>query len=215
MWKQNGGERLHPFRSRLFIKFIIPYIFLIVTVLSLSGWFFYTLARGALDAELSRRLVGVANLVTQSVNPNFLVRIKPGDEDTSLYRLLLEELSKIKEATQIKDIHLFDKKNRLIVDLDGAQPIGEENLLLQIDALELEAVWAGSAVSSVLYRGQDGRFYKAGYAPFRNSQGQIIAAVGVEVGVDFMQIMDQIREQILWITLVCAGCIVLISFVLS
>lgn len=215
MTKPYEGKRLHTFKSRLFLKFIIPYTILIMTVLSLSGWFFYSFSKNALDAELSRRLVGVARLVAQSVNPNFLLRVQPGDEDTSLYRLLLEELARVKEATQIKDIHLFNRNNRMIVDLDETQPIGEENLLLQIDALELEKVWTGASVSSFLYRGVDGSFYKAGYAPIRNGQGQIIAAAGVEVGVDFMLIVNQIRGQILWITFICAGCIVLISFVLS
>ncbi len=215
MRKDHAEKKLHTFKSRLFIKFIIPYTFLIVTVLSLSGWFFYSFAKNALDAELSRRLVGIARLVSHSVNPNFLLRLQPGDENTSLYRLLLDELLRVKEATQIKDIHLFTRDNRMIVDLDETQRIGEENLLLQIDALELEKVWSGTSVSSILYRGVDGRFYKVGYAPIQDGQGRIIAAVGVEVGVDFMLIVDQIRSQILWITLICAGCIVLISFVLS
>ncbi len=215
MRNDDSGKRLHTFKSRLFIKFIIPYTFLITTVLSLSGWFFYNFSKNALDVELSRRLVGVAHIVAQSVNPNFLLRIQPGDEDTSLYRLILKELTTVKESTQIKDIHLFNRNNQMIVDLDETQRIGEENLLLQIDALELEKVWTGTSVSSILYRGMDGRFYKTGYAPIRNGQSEIIAAVGVEVGVDFMLIMEQIQGQILWITLICAGCIVLISFALS
>ncbi|MFQ5579806.1 MAG: ATP-binding protein [Nitrospiria bacterium] len=215
MWKDHEGKRLHTFKSRLFIKFIIPYTFLIVTVLSLSGWFFYSFAKNALDVELSRRLVGIAHLVADSINPNFLLRLQPGDEDTSLYRLLLGKLLTVKEATKIKDIHLFNRENQVMVDLDETQRIGEENLLLEIDALELEKVWAGASISSILYRGVDGNFYKVGYAPIRNRQGQIIAAVGVEVGVDFMLIVNQIQGQILWITLICAACIVLISFVLS
>ncbi|MDC4207179.1 MAG: HAMP domain-containing protein (plasmid) [Candidatus Manganitrophus sp.] len=203
------------FRSRLFFKFIIPYIFLIVTVFSFSGWLFFSSASEALDAELSRRLVGVADLIARTVNPTFLVRIQPGDEETSLYRLILEELETIREATQVKDIHLFDRQNRVIVDLDGTQTIGEEDLLLQIDSYELDQVWRGRAVSSVLYRGRDSRFYKAGYAPLRDEQGRIIAGVGVEVGVDFMQIIDRVRRQFIGITLASGGFILLISFLLS
>ncbi len=210
-----GSIHRQTFRSRLFFKFIIPYIFLIVTVFSLSGWLFFSSAREALDAELSRRLVGVADLVAHTVNPAFLLRIQPGDEDTSLYLLILEELKKIRQATQVKDIHLFDRQHRVIVDLDGTQRIGEEDLLLQIDSYELDQVWGGRALSSILYRGQDSRFYKAGYAPLRDEQGIIIAGVGVEVGVDFMQIIDRVRSHFIGITLVSAGFIILISFLLS
>jgi PAS domain S-box-containing protein len=194
---------------------IIPYILLIVTVFSLSGWLFFSSASKALDAELSRRLVGVADLVARTVNPTFLLRIQPGDEDISLYRLILEELQKIREATQVKDVHLFDRQKRVIVDLDGTQAIGEEDLLLQIDSYELDQVWRGRALSSILYRGGDGRFYKAGYAPLRDGQGEIIAGVGVEVGVDFMAIMERVRGQFFGITLISGGFIVLISFFLS
>ncbi|WDT73571.1 MAG: PAS domain-containing protein (plasmid) [Candidatus Manganitrophus sp.] len=182
---------------------------------SFSGWLFFSSASEALDAELSRRLVGVADLIARTVNPTFLVRIQPGDEETSLYRLILEELETIREATQVKDIHLFDRQNRVIVDLDGTQTIGEEDLLLQIDSYELDQVWRGRAVSSVLYRGRDSRFYKAGYAPLRDEQGRIIAGVGVEVGVDFMQIIDRVRRQFIGITLASGGFILLISFLLS
>lgn len=194
---------------------IIPYILLIATILSLSGWFFYSSAKEALDAELSRRLVGVANLVARSINPKFLLRVKPGEEKSSLYLLILEELKKIQESTRIKDIHLFDRNNRMIADLDGTQPIGEENLLLQVDTYELEQVWKGNAVSSVLYRGRDGQFYKAGYAPIRDEKGAVIAGVGVEIGADFMSLIDRVRGQFIGITLISAGFIVMISFLLS
>lgn len=211
-----SGSLYQPtFRSRLFFKFIIPYIFLIVTVFSLSGWLFFSSAREALDAELSRRLMGVADLVARTVNPHFLMRIRPGDEDTSLYRLVLQELGKLREAARVKDIHLFDRENRMIVDLDQTQRIGEENLFLQLDSYELEQVWRGRTVSSVLYRGRDGRFYKAGYAPVWDDQGEVIAGVGVEVGVDFMQIMDGVRRQFIGISLFSGGLIVMISFLLS
>lgn len=211
-----SGSLYRPtFRSRLFFKFIIPYIFLIVTVFSLSGWLFFSSAREALDAELSRRLIGVADLVARTVNPHFLMRIRPGDEDTSLYRLVLQELGKLREAARVKDIHLFDRENRMIVDLDQTQRIGEENLFLQLDSYELEQVWRGRTVSSVLYRGRDGRFYKAGYAPVWDDQGEVIAGVGVEVGVDFMQIMDGVRRQFIGISLFSGGLIVMISFLLS
>ena len=215
MSKQSSAATRPTFRSRLFLNLIIPYILLILTVLSLSGWFFYSSAKEALDAELSRRLVGVANLVARSINPKFLLRVKPGDEKSSLYLLILGELKKIQEATRIKDIHLFGRDNRMIVDLDGTQSIGEENLLLQIDAFELEQIWKGGAVSSVLYRGRDGQFYKAGYAPIRDERGAVIAGVGVEVGADFMSLMERVKGQFIWITIVTGASIVLISFLLS
>ncbi len=215
MSKQSSAATRPTFRSRLFLNLIIPYILLILTVLSLSGWFFYSSAKEALDAELSRRLVGVANLVARSINPKFLLRVKPGDEKSSLYLLILGELKKIQEATRIKDIHLFGRDNRMIVDLDGTQSIGEENLLLQIDAFELEQIWKGGAVSSVLYRGRDGQFYKAGYAPIPDETGEVIAGVGVEVGADFMSLMARMKGQFIWITIVTGASIVLISFLLS
>lgn len=212
---RSGSISRPIFRSRLFFKFIIPYIFFIVAVFSLSGWLFFSSASEALDAELSRRLVGVADLVARTVNPAFLMRIRPGDEDTSLYRLILEELEKIRAASRVKDIHFFDRENRVIVDSDGTQAIGEEDLLLQIDSYELDQVWSGRTISSVLYRGRDGRFYKAGYAPLKDSRGEIIAGVGVEVGVDFMQIVGRVRRQFIGITLASGGFIILISFFLS
>ncbi|MFQ5543813.1 MAG: ATP-binding protein [Nitrospiria bacterium] len=209
------GERRSVIRSRLFLKFFIPYISLIVTVLSLSGWFFYNSAKEGLNAELSRRLVGVANLAADAVNPNFLIRIQPGDEDTSLYRLLLKKLKKIQNATEISNLDIVDRENRFIIDLDEKQKIGDENLLLQIDTSELDRVWEGTPQSSFMYLGADGRFYKSGYAPIRDKKGRVIAVVGVEVGADFMESINEVRGQSFWITIASTGLIGMISFFLS
>jgi len=209
------GKGRFRFRSRLFLKFIIPYTFLIVTVLSLGGWLFYTSAKKGLEAELSHRLVGVANMVVNAVNPSFLLRIQPGDENTSLYKLLLKKLLKIEQATEINAIHIFDQEQKIILDLDQSKRIGEEDLLLQIDALELEDVWKGLPKSSLLYLGADGRYYKTGYSPLRDKKGRVIAIVGVEVGADFMETLNEVKGQAFWITALSTVLIILVSFVLS
>ncbi|MBI3621063.1 MAG: HAMP domain-containing protein [Nitrospirae bacterium] len=179
------------------------------------GWFFFGSARQALDAELSKRLTSIAQVVAATINPRYVGSIRPGDEGSSLYRTLIADLARIKTVTRVKDIYIFDRDNRIILDADEETPIGQEYLLLKLDQRELEGVWSGGAAASTLYEGSDGKLYKSGYAPLNDSRGAVFAAVGVEGGAEFFEVIDRARRQMLVIALagalLAAGASVLLA----
>ncbi|MEW6325658.1 MAG: ATP-binding protein [Nitrospirota bacterium] len=202
-------------RGRLLWRVLSLFIPLLAAIFAVSGWLFFRSTEQALDAELSTRLTSIAGMVASTINPRFVSSIRPGDEGSSLYRLLIGELNRIKTAVGAKDIFIFDQRNRVLLDADEEMPIGQEYLLLKLDQRELESVWEGRAAASTLYQGSDGKLYKSGYAPLADAGGAVIAAVGVEAGAEFLDVIATARGQTLAIALLGALLAVAASVLLA
>jgi signal transduction histidine kinase len=190
--------------GRLLWRVLSLYLPLLAVIVAVSGWFFFGTTKQALDAELSKRLTNVAQVVAATLNPRYVSSIRPGDEGSTLYHVLIAEMNRVKNATQVKDVYVFDHGNRIILDADEEMPIGQEYLLLKLDQRELESVWKGGAAASTLYQGSDGKLYKSGYAALTDAHGDVFAAVGVEGGAEFFDVLDRARRQMLAIALFSA-----------
>lgn len=183
-------------RHRLVRRFVLPYALLIVSTLAVSGWLFYDAAQDALDQELTKRLVTVAQTVRSAINPRYLMQMRPGSEGTTLYALLLGDLKRVQQASNASHIYVFDRQHRMLLDSNEHTPVGREYLFVKLDLAELDDVWQGRSAASLLYRGQDGRYYKSGYAPLRNQDGAIVAVVAVEAGADFFDALTATKRHV-------------------
>jgi PAS domain S-box-containing protein len=185
-------------RHRLVRRLVLPYALLIIGTLAVSGWFFYGAAQDALDQELTKRLLTVAQTVRSTINPRYLMQMRPGSEGTTLYALLLADLQRVQQATNASHIYVLDHQHRMLLDANERTPIGREYLLVKLDAPELDDVWRGRSAASRLYRGQDTRYYKSGYAPLLDQTGAAVAVVGVEAGADFFDALSVTKRQVAW-----------------
>lgn len=189
-------------RHRLFRRFILPYALLIVGTLAVSGWYFYDTAQEALDRELTKRLLTVAQTVRSVMNPRYLMQMRPGSEGTTLYTLMLADLQRLQEASNVSHLYVVDRQHRMLLDANEQTPIGREYLFLKLDLAELDEVWEGRSMASLLYQEHDGRYYKSGYAPLRDQDGSIVAVVGVEAGADFFHVLTATKRQVALIVLI-------------
>ncbi|MEW6683572.1 MAG: ATP-binding protein [Nitrospirota bacterium] len=183
-------------RHRLVRRFVLPYALLIIGTLAVSGWFFYDAAQDALDQELTKRLITVAQTVRSAINPRYLMQMRPGSEGTTLYALLLGDLKRVQQASNASHIYVLDRQHRMLLDSNEHTPVGREYLFVKLDLAELDEVWQGRSAASVLYRGQDGRYYKSGYAPLRDQDGGIAAVVAVEAGADFFDALTATKRHV-------------------
>lgn len=202
-------------KKGLLLKFIVSYTILIGIVFLCGGWVLFYHVKNALDQELSKRIIGVSEIVSATLPPAYLKKIQPGDEHSYLYNHLLDSLKKIQEKSGVNGIFIFDRENRIIVDSDEEVPIGKIYLFLKLDQTELEEVWKGKASSSTLYKGKDGKFYKSGYAPIFDDQNHIIAITGVEAGADFLEILTQFKKNIFLPALLIFLFIIVVSWLIS
>ncbi len=183
--KPTSGER--P-RTRIGHKLILSFVLLVMVVVGLSGWVLFELTDRSLERQMRDHLVSVATLVSTNLSGNVLRYLHPGREHSTLYRTLVGKLQRAEQGVGARQIFVFDRQYRSLLDTDGLMPIGREYPKLLFHRQELERVWKGHTAHSVLFYDDDVP-YMTGYAPIFHD-GEVVAAVGVEIGAGFV---DSIR----------------------
>ena len=180
-----GGER--P-QKRIGHKLILSFVLLVMVVVGLSGYVLFDLTDRSLERQMRGHLVSVATLVSMSLSGDVMPYLYPGREHSDLYRRLVGKLQRAEQGVGARHIFVFDRQYRSLLDTDGLMPIGRPYPKLLFDRRELERVWKGQTAHSVLF--YDGEVpYMTGYAPIFH-RGEVVAAVGVEIGAGFV---DSIR----------------------
>ena len=189
--RQIPGERprMGQPRTRIGHKLILSFVLLVMVVVGMSGWVLFELTRRSLEWQMRIHLVSVAKLVSTSLSGDVLRYLRPGREHSNLYRTLMGKLQRAEQGVGARHVFVFDRQHRSLLDTDGLMPIGREYPKLLFDRRELERVWSGHTAYSVLFFDDDDVPYMTGYAPIF-AGGEVVAAVGVEIGAAFM---DTIR----------------------
>ena len=179
-------EKTDIYSGRIGSKLVFTFVLFVTIFVGASGWFLYRTTKNSLDNELGGKLVAIAQATTTQISQMFVMQLAPGDEETLTYINLLNKIKRVKAATEVKRVYIFDRYNRSLVDTNEDIPIGTEYIKLKFDRAELESLWLGESVHTVLFKGDDDIYYKSGYAPIK-SNGEVIAAVGIDTSATFMQ----------------------------
>ena len=190
-------SRLPQPRTRIGHKLILSFVLLVMVVVGMSGWVLFELTRRSLEWQMRAQLVSVAQLVSTSLSPDVLRYLRPGREHSNLYRNLMGKLQRAEQMVGARHVFVFDRQRRSLLDTDGLMPIGREYPKLLFDRRELERVWSGHTAYSVLFFDEDDVPYMTGYAPIFASDGEVIAAVGVEIGASFIETVDYFGRSVL------------------
>lgn len=197
-------------RNRLFILFVWQ----IVLVLFLAGFYLQWHLGKVLEDELSEKLQSIAAVVASQIETELILELIPGDEETRNYNNLRQALLQIQIATGMKRLFIFDPNKRSLLDTEPYTRIGAELPRLKADLAELEQVFAGSCASSVLFIGNDGYPYKTGYAPLiLNSQ--VAGAVGVEGSAVSLNAIKEIRKILIQIGVIAVLMAGFMAFIFS
>ena len=165
-----------PIVAKLLGAYLVP----AVALFAGFGVLAHETARRALEDELGRRLSSIAAAAAAEIGDENLTSLVPGDEGTRTYRNVQRRLSELRDAAGVARLYVFAPDATSRCDTDAGVAIGDRYYALDADRSELRAVFAGATVSSVLFRGHDGRQYKSGFAPLRDDAGQVPFAVGAD-----------------------------------
>lgn len=190
-----GAVRV-PIMAKLLAAFTVPTALLF----GLFGFIAHEVMRQELEAELGTRLVAVAASAATQITGNNLVELQPGDEQHLLHVGARRRLAEVAGATGAERMYIFDRTFRSRADTRADVPIGSTHYQAELDRHELARVFQrGESVSSVLFEGQGGRLYKAGYAPIYASDRdrRIVLAIGVEAPATFFDRLAELRRNLL------------------
>jgi signal transduction histidine kinase len=187
------------FRAPILVKLLAALVVPVVALFALFAVVAYEVSRRDLDAELGHRLEAIAaSAATQIRDPKYLGELGEGDESQPLFQQAVARLEAIGKATGAR-LFLLDRQYATRGDSAGNVPIGTPNHRAKLDRAELERVFErGTTVGSVTFQGNDGLWYKTGYAPVRSSaEGGVVLALGAQAPASYFASLADLRDRLL------------------
>ena len=92
-------------------------------------------------------------------------------------------------------------------------PPGTPYARLEFQNHEIEQTLEGKGTASFLFRGEDGIWYKSGFAPVVDSDGSVVAVVGADAGASYLTHLEKLRRTV-FITILLASIIVILTGIL-
>ncbi len=197
-------------RFRILIATLVPVIFVFVTITTVL---YYYLGVG-FDKELEQRLISVASLITTTPNIEYAADLKEGDEGLRVYDYLTQRLKYVKDIASLNSVFIFNREGRLLVS-SANEKIGKRIIRLEIDRNEIEKTFNNKKTSSILFRGDDGNYYKSAYVPVIYEDGKVIAALGVSASATYFETLKNIRNGIILVVFLSLLLIIIIITVVS
>jgi len=193
-------------RKRLVLTFTVQ----IALVFLLAGVVLRITFRNELEGELSAKLESVAASVAVQLDPSLVTLLGPGDEKTRIYGNLKRRLIELRDATQLKRLLVLTLEGGIWLDTQLSEPIGLKYIDAKFRLDPYDAVRRGETASSLLFKGNDGQWYKSGYAPLQRD-GRVAGVVVVEGSAQVLSRVRFMERQLLRI-----GALALsVSFILA
>ena len=168
-----------------------------VAFLGLSA--FHQQARKNLDEEFRANLLNLALSASLLLDPEAQLALKPGDENTPLYKKLIAPLARFQKThPEIRYIYTYTERDGKVIfildptppgdhDGDGVEDksyIGEpyeadEESIRQM----IEPLRTGKPITTPIATDYWGSFVSA-HVPLRDKQGKIVSALGVDIIAD-------------------------------
>jgi len=206
---------MKPYRKRLQFQITVYFILLVIFIINSVGWFLYFRANSYFDEELGKKLISIASHTTNSIEADLVLYLQPGDEEGSFYHSIQQKLSLLKREFDATRIYIVDTTFSVLVDTQPGSFVGSAVPYLQSHLVELHNTLKGTAQFTTLYRGTDGYLYKSAFAPIRTKEGKITAVAGIDASPTFLQVMDRMRNSILFINTLSLVVAIALSFLLA
>ncbi len=202
----------HSLKTKLTLSFVL----LILLISGMAFLYTFNETKKALKEQMRTELMSVASAIAVSIDGDVHAKIKPGDEGTPAFKIIGQALLKVQEAndhiTYIYTMRKTEEGAVFVVDPDDEEPakIGE---LYEETNDEMLAGFEKPSADNEYVTDQWGTFL-SGYAPIRDSLGNSVGLVGVD-----MSSKDVIAKQrfigntiylIIGIAVLFAGIIILL-----
>ena len=178
-------------RTRLILLFTLQ----ILIIILVGGLYLDWRLKQTLENELANKLEVLAKSISFQMDGELLLNLTAGDENTRTYRRLLNQLLGLQKQANLRRLYILSKDKKSFVDTRSKIPIGKKYAFLPITNIELEEVFSGKTVSSILFEGSDNRLYKTGFAPIF-SQDKVVAALAVEGSAQTLAAIRTVRRDL-------------------
>ena len=198
---------------RLKVRLIFIFVFFVFVVLLISGWILHWMIRQSLENETGLKLLAVARAASVQLGGEEIGYLMQGvGPRTRDY--LLERLTQLKEASEVKRIYLFDLSGRSLLDTDQDLGRGAPYHNLRFYRKEIDEVRQGRPAFSVLFTGIDGQPTMTGFAPLVLGD-DVVGGIGVDGSVLFLGAVQKMQNRLYVIGIVGTCMAVLLGIILA
>jgi signal transduction histidine kinase len=184
-------------RATILVKLLVAFAAPTLALFALFAYVAYQVARDDLDAELGIRMRSVAASAATQLSGRYLAKLTEGNEDDERRQQYLGKLERLVEVTGAR-FYVFDRQFRSKLDTDLAVRIDAVNFTARLDGYEVARVFdTGVTAASFTFEGEDGRMYKAGYAPLQDGD-DVVLVVGAEAPAVYFDRLHDLRRSLLW-----------------
>lgn len=185
-------------RVTILVKLLLAFALPTAILFTVFAVVAHEVTRRDLDDELGARLETVAATAATHVRGKYLLELGAGDEEERAFQNVRKKLEAVSAASGAA-LFVFDRKLDSRVDTRGLA-IGTHYFRVELDRHELARVFdRGELAHSVTFSDDDGRSYKAGYAPVRASETEpeIVMAIGAQAPARYFDRLRQLRQSLL------------------
>lgn len=202
-------------------KLVASFVLMMVVLSSLSFFYTYEEARSQLNQSARDKLMDITGAMSTQLSGDALMALRPGDENTSTYTSLVDQMRSMRSNTpDIVNMYVMKLVNGTVYFIaddaeEGAAAIAQE--YSQPEMAQIQEAMTVPSASPTFYSDEFGS-YMSGYAPVRDANGTTVAILGVDVtAVATIQQMDNVRNSTLMIIVasVVIGTIVILLFSLT
>ncbi|MBI5711101.1 MAG: hypothetical protein HZC42_12500 [Candidatus Eisenbacteria bacterium] len=175
-----------------------------------ASWLAWRGVRTALRSEFEGRIVRVAATAAREIGASEVAEARLREEGSG-YLSIQVQLVTLRTATGVENASLIDTARVTLVDARESE-FGE-GLVSPLDTLARAALaqaLGGRPAVSPPFR-HDGRVVQAGFAPVHDEAGRVLAAVAVEAGPLYAEVVGGLGRKLLVIALVTLLAIVLLA----
>lgn len=182
-------------------------------VLALAGgWLSWRVTSDALEAELDEKLRLTAGAAAAfGLRPSTFAGLTPGGERSPAFRSIRERVLGLRRF--VEEAYVFRRDNTLLVSTEDPDsvPIGAPLLWLEAFPEELSRAWEGGEATTPIFRADDGRFYKYGFARLESSE----IMLGVLMPADFLEPLNRFRQNLIMASLAAVILAALLGWLLA
>ncbi|MFH1687903.1 MAG: HAMP domain-containing sensor histidine kinase [bacterium] len=177
---------------------IAAFTVVLIALVNLAWWLFYDRTEAMLDSQLSRRLLAIAKTTAIPFTPEMVQGLL--DDDFDYYITAIDIVNQAKEADSLSEIFVLGPTFNYLATT--AFETDSVYFLSELNGPYLDSIFFGQADYALVTPSyQTGQLYlKSAFAPLRDSEGTILAVLGVEANVDYFDALSDLRQNLYYST---------------
>jgi methyl-accepting chemotaxis protein len=145
-----------------------------------------------IDEQMAQRLDNIAQAGTILIDGDRLAALKKGDEGTGYYQEVFAKLNLLRKKTRASYIYtmrLLEDKPAYIVDADPTKDRNPIDKVSDDSVKEMQNAFNGKPAveAKPTWDFDTGEWNRSAFAPIRNSAGEVIGIIGVDISANQIQ----------------------------